>query len=176
MQLKMVVLPAPLGPMRPTISNSSTCRVTSVRACRPPKRMDTSVASSTGAPTGGRAPSPPAVSRARSRTLMSAPSRSRHPAPVGQLEALTSQPATDRRGDGPQAVGLEDQGEDGQHRAEGLDVVAGVDLDGVKADGPRQVGQVLAPEHVQQREGDDAAPPPEAAHDGDDEVGEGDAR
>src|SRR4051794_4497219 len=45
MQLKIVVLPAPFGPMSPTISNSSTFRVTSRSACRPPKRIETPVAS-----------------------------------------------------------------------------------------------------------------------------------
>src|SRR3954469_19176014 len=47
MQLKAVVLPAPLGPMSPTISNSLTSSVTSCSACRPPKRIDRSRTSST---------------------------------------------------------------------------------------------------------------------------------
>src|SRR5688572_28921480 len=47
MQLNAVVLPAPLGPMRPTISYSLTSRLTSWRACRPPKRIDRSRTSST---------------------------------------------------------------------------------------------------------------------------------
>src|SRR3954471_3946407 len=47
MQLKAVVLPAPFGPMSPTISNSLTSRLTSCSACRPPKRIDRSRTSST---------------------------------------------------------------------------------------------------------------------------------
>src|SRR3954452_16836082 len=47
MQLKAVVLPAPLGPMRPTISKSLTSSVTSCSACSPPNRMDRSRTSST---------------------------------------------------------------------------------------------------------------------------------
>src|SRR5690349_1951397 len=47
MQLKAVVFPAPLGPIRPTISNSLTSRLTSSSACSPPKRMDRSRTSST---------------------------------------------------------------------------------------------------------------------------------
>jgi hypothetical protein len=46
-QLKNVVLPAPLGPMRPTISPSWTCMLTSSTAVRPPKRIVTPLASST---------------------------------------------------------------------------------------------------------------------------------
>src|SRR2546430_13947549 len=141
MQLKIVVFPAPLGPMRPTISNSSTRRVTSVRAWRPPKRMDTSSALRTGAAAGRRPPSPsgpPAGARrsAPSRTGIAAPSPPQRPASVGQLEALAPEPPADGRGDGPQPVGLEDEGEDGQQGAQGLDVVPGVDLDGAPADGP----------------------------------------
>src|SRR5437879_12189809 len=45
--LNVVVLPAPFGPMMPTISNSSTWMVTSRAACRPPKRIESSRASST---------------------------------------------------------------------------------------------------------------------------------
>src|SRR5688500_14468729 len=39
MQLNAVVLPAPLGPISPTISYSSALKVTASRACRPPKRI-----------------------------------------------------------------------------------------------------------------------------------------
>src|SRR5437879_1578404 len=45
--LNVVVLPAPFGPMMPTISNSSTWMVTSRAACRPPKRIESPRASST---------------------------------------------------------------------------------------------------------------------------------
>src|SRR5439155_18678266 len=39
MQLNSVVLPAPLGPMRPTISPASMASETSRFAARPPKRL-----------------------------------------------------------------------------------------------------------------------------------------
>src|SRR3954452_18041811 len=39
MQLKAVVLPAPFGPISPTISHSSTFRLSPSIAVRPPKRM-----------------------------------------------------------------------------------------------------------------------------------------
>src|SRR6185436_160997 len=45
--LNSVVLPAPLGPITPTISYSSTAMLTSRLAWTPPKRMDSSWASST---------------------------------------------------------------------------------------------------------------------------------
>src|SRR3954467_7039187 len=47
MQLKRVVLPAPFGPINPTISHSSTLSETSSRASRPPKRMEMPSSSST---------------------------------------------------------------------------------------------------------------------------------
>src|SRR3954471_24385677 len=47
MQLNAVVLPAPLGPIRPTISHSSTFRLSPSIAVRPPKRMVRSRTSST---------------------------------------------------------------------------------------------------------------------------------
>src|SRR5437763_14931421 len=121
MQLKPVVFPAPLGPMRPTISNSSTLRLTSERACRPPKRIDSSTASRTGIDTLGARPG---------REI--------------QLEALALQPPADRRGDGAQTVGLEDQGEDGGHTRQSGDDVDGVVLQ--EADRLPPVRQVFAAE------------------------------
>src|SRR5438270_12790058 len=47
MQLNAVVLPAPFGPIRPTISHSSTVRLSPSIAVRPPKRMVRSRTSST---------------------------------------------------------------------------------------------------------------------------------
>src|SRR5438309_262433 len=47
MQLNSVVLPAPLGPMMPTISHSPACSVTFCNALTPPKWMLTSSTSST---------------------------------------------------------------------------------------------------------------------------------
>src|SRR5258708_24881948 len=101
MQLKMVVLPAPLGPIKPTISNSSTLMLTSRRAWTPPKRMETSWVSRTGIghPLGSGA------------------------AAGAERERLAFKPAPDRRGDGAQPGGLEDQGQYGEHAAQGGDVV-----------------------------------------------------
>src|SRR5687768_13756631 len=45
--LNVVVLPAPFGPMIPTISSSPAVMVTSEAACSPPKRMLSPLASST---------------------------------------------------------------------------------------------------------------------------------
>ncbi len=47
----MVVLPAPLGPIRPRISPRRTSKDTSLTASSPPKRRTTCFAVSTGAPT-----------------------------------------------------------------------------------------------------------------------------
>src|SRR2546423_5831708 len=47
MMLNVVVLPAPLGPMTPTISHSPARRVTSRAACTPPKRIEQPRTSST---------------------------------------------------------------------------------------------------------------------------------
>src|SRR5436189_3073205 len=47
MMLNVVVLPAPLGPITPTISHSPARRLTSRAAWTPPKRMEQSRTSST---------------------------------------------------------------------------------------------------------------------------------
>src|SRR3954454_5320441 len=105
MQLKIVVLPAPLGPIRPTISNSPTLMLTSRRACRPPKRIET-----------------PSVSRTGIDSL-----RARAAAGV-HAEALALQPPADGCGDRAEPIGLEDQGEDGEDARQNLDHIAGVGL------------------------------------------------
>src|SRR5208282_5534161 len=46
--LNRVVLPAPLAPMRPTISPSSTAKLTPRRTSRPPKCLKTPFSSSSG--------------------------------------------------------------------------------------------------------------------------------
>src|SRR5438270_6191978 len=120
MQLKHVVLPAPLGPMRPTISNSSTLRLTSSSACRPPKRIDSSSASRTGID-----------------ALRSPAARHVH------VEALALEPAADGRRERAQALGLEDQGHNGEQAGKGGDHVDGVVLE--EADRRPPVRQVLAP-------------------------------
>src|SRR5579859_2035807 len=57
MQLKKVDLPAPLGPIRPTISPASTESEASASATKPPKAFETSwVSSSTGDSRGETAP------------------------------------------------------------------------------------------------------------------------
>src|SRR5438270_14004406 len=48
MMSNVVVLPAPLGPMTPTISHSPAFRLTSRAACTPPKRIEQPRTSSTG--------------------------------------------------------------------------------------------------------------------------------
>src|SRR5688500_4246359 len=79
-----VVLPAPLGPMRPTISPSYTSRSTSRTACSPPKRTPTPRIDSTGtsSPSGASSSTgpvatawgPPAPTRAgRHRRAASSP-------------------------------------------------------------------------------------------------------
>src|SRR5256885_12499763 len=47
MQLNAVVLPAPFGPIRPTISHSLTARFSPSTAVRPPNRIVMSLTSST---------------------------------------------------------------------------------------------------------------------------------
>src|SRR5882757_1570055 len=47
MMLNVVVLPAPLGPMTPTISHSPARRLTLRAACTPPKRIEQPCTSST---------------------------------------------------------------------------------------------------------------------------------
>src|SRR5205814_1727920 len=72
MQLKSVVLPAPLGPMRPTISPGSMASEISLLASRPPKRFVAASTLSSGAMRSGRrrrrgraAPAKPAPPRQR---------------------------------------------------------------------------------------------------------------
>src|SRR4051812_20709488 len=134
MQLKMVVLPAPLGPIKPTISNSSTLMLTSLSACRPPKRMEMLSVSRT------------CMHALRSRTAQAALHRHR----------AALQPSTDWRGEGSEPLRLEDQGEDRQHARQQLDVVAGVDLDVVDTDALGEFGEPVEAERVEDREQDDA--------------------
>ncbi len=55
MRLKVVVLPAPLGPMRPRISPAASEKVSSFTATRPPNLRLTARTSSSGAVSAGRA-------------------------------------------------------------------------------------------------------------------------
>src|SRR3954471_4556063 len=98
MQLKAVVLPAPFGPIRPTISNSLTSRLTSCSACRPPKRIDRSRTSSTDMG---------ALHRSRSAVRV-----------VVHREASTLQPALDRRDALADPARVEDERLQQQHCAD----------------------------------------------------------
>src|SRR5690348_2251839 len=99
MQLNAVVLPAPLGPIRPTISNSLTSRLTSCSACRPPKRIDRSRTSSTD--TGALHSAWAGVGRV-----------------VVQGERMAGQPAGERPQLTAEPAGVEDQRLQQQQRAD----------------------------------------------------------
>src|SRR5437764_9020778 len=149
MQLKHVVLPAPFGPISPTISNSSTSRLTSSKAWSPPKRIDSPAASRTG------------IDALRPR-----------PAREIDVEPLALQPPPDRSGERPQPLRLEDEGEDGEDTRQRRNDVDGVVLE--EADRLPPVREILAAEDVEHGEEDDAAPSPQSADDRDDEVRQGD--
>ena len=53
-RLKVVDLPAPFGPIRPTISPARTSKLTSLTATRPPNSLRTACTSSTTSPARGR--------------------------------------------------------------------------------------------------------------------------
>src|SRR4051794_9777838 len=112
MQLNAVVLPAPFGPISPTISNSLTSSETSSSACSPPNRIDRSRTSSTD--TG-------ALHSARPGVLVAV-----------QREPPAGQPAGQRRELLPDAARVQDDGEQQEQRADelrcvGLRVVAAED-------------------------------------------------
>src|SRR5712691_12119467 len=151
MQLKMVVLPAPFGPMSPTISNSPTRRLTSCSAWRLPKRIETSVVSRTD------------IDALRSPAAATSGS-----------ERLALQPPPDGCGEGAEAVRLEDEREDGQHARERLDEEPGALLDVGDPEVLGELGQPVACEHEQQGEDHDAPAPAQAANDRDDEERQGD--
>src|SRR5947199_9119529 len=118
MQLKIVVFPAPLGPMRPTISNSSTLMETSRNACSPPKRIDTC-----------------SVSRTGIDPLRAGPAAHVH------AETPAFEPSSDGRRDRAQPLRLEDQREDGEDARHSLDDIAGVGLQPAgKAEASEEVG------------------------------------
>src|SRR6266478_3568476 len=62
-RLKVVLLPDPFGPMRPTISPSRTSKDTRLTARKPPKRLESSVATSISTPTIVPSPSGNAARR-----------------------------------------------------------------------------------------------------------------
>src|SRR5258708_37646638 len=86
MQLKRVVLPAPLGPMRPTISPGSMASEMSLLASRPPKRVGAASTLSSGAMGAGR----------RRRRGRPAPAK---PAPPPQRERAGRPGGGDEKGD-----------------------------------------------------------------------------
>src|SRR5579884_1842856 len=112
MQLKAVVLPAPLGPMRPTISHSPTDSDRDERACSPPKRMETSRSSRTATGTLPVAGGPV----------------------VGPGEVAAPQPGHERGDAGVDATRVDRQGDQQQ---EGADQV-GTELLGVGGELARQ--------------------------------------
>src|SRR5438046_2065837 len=104
MQLNAVVLPAPLGPISPTISHSSTLRLSPSMAVRPPNLIVRSRTSSTD--TG-------ALHRTDTGAL------------VVQVEPVTGEPATDRPDDLAETARVEDDRLQQQH---GSDHVGDVEL------------------------------------------------
>src|SRR5438105_134786 len=130
MQLKIVVLPAPLGPMSPTISNSPTVMLTSRSACNPPKRMETS-----------------RVSRTGTDALRAGTARHVH------TEAVALEPSPDGRGDRSQALRLEHERHDRQDAREDLHDIAGVGLQPPgEPETAQQVGEVRAAQLAEQGE------------------------
>src|SRR3954451_13658944 len=77
MQLNAVVLPAPLGPISPTISHSSTLRLRLSIAVSPPKRMVRSRTSSTDTAALHRASPGVAVGVVKGELVSGEPSRER---------------------------------------------------------------------------------------------------
>src|SRR5206468_9965265 len=101
MQLDAVVLPAPFGPISPTISHSFTARLRLSIAVRPPKRMVRSCTSSTD-------------------TAATAPERStgRVAFCVVQRERLAAEPAGERPQHLTEPARVEDDGLQQQHRTD----------------------------------------------------------
>src|SRR3954454_10505805 len=99
MQLKAVVLPAPFGPISPTISHSSTERFRLSIAVRPPKRMVRLRTSSTDIA---------ALHRAYACAALR----------VVQCELVAGEPAGERTDDLAEPTGVEDDRLEEQHRAD----------------------------------------------------------
>src|SRR5437764_14565932 len=104
MQLNAVVLPAPLGPIRPTISHSLTCRSSPSTAVSPPKRIVRSTTSSTDIARpdqGGRCRVTMLLVHRESVPGEPAGERSQHLAESARVEdhRLQQQPGTDDVGD-----------------------------------------------------------------------------
>src|SRR4051794_24765863 len=101
MQLNAVVLPAPFGPIRPTISHSSTFRLSPSIAVRPPKRMVRSRTSSTD-------------TAALHRSDAAVPVR------VVEAELVAREPARERPDHLAETTGIHDHGLEKQRRPDGV--------------------------------------------------------
>src|SRR4051794_6691796 len=144
MQLKSVVLPAPLGPIRPTISHSSTLSETSSSACRPPKRIDTLSSSSTDI----------ATACVRFMCL------------VVHGETVPGQPSTDRSNDLADAARVHDECLQKQHRAdEAGHIVLVVDVPTAAVDGVEEPVEERVQQAEESRRDDDAGARAQAADD-----------
>src|SRR6058998_515741 len=98
MQLNAVVLPAPLGPIRPTISHSSTFRLRPSTAVRPPKRMVSSRTSSTDTA---------ALHRSDAAAVR-----------IVQGELVPGEPTGERPHHLAETTGIQDHGLEQEHRAD----------------------------------------------------------
>ena len=120
MQLNAVVLPAPLGPISPTISHSLTVRLSPSMAVRPPKRMVRSRTSSTDITAPGQG-------RSCCVTVL-----------VVQREAMTGEPLRERPQHLPETAGVEDDRLQQQPRADDVGdvgLVVGVEVRASRCDG-----------------------------------------
>src|SRR3954470_4190726 len=111
MQLKAVVLPAPFGPISPTISHSSTFRLSPSIAVRPPKRMVRSRTSSTDTAALHRSDAAVAVRVVQAELVTREPPRERpdHLAQAAGIHdhRLEEERRTDRFGDVDLAPAIE---------------------------------------------------------------------
>src|SRR5258705_1423256 len=140
-RLKTVLLPAPLGPMRPWIDPGATVMVRSATACSPPKRRETerssrSKAGSRGRGCASRRPPEQATDRARKRHEPLGREEHRQDEHGAEDEDLVMvELAEELRGDrhhdraddrSPHAAGAADHGEDDQQHHRLQAEVAGV--------------------------------------------------
>src|SRR4051794_12489761 len=144
MQLNNVVLPAPFGPINPTISHSSTLRETLSRASRPPKRMEMLSSSSTD------------MGTARIRGVLL----------VMEAERTSSQPAADRSDDLAEPTRIHDECLQQQYRPdEAGDVVLVVDVPAAAMDGAEEPVEEWVQEAEERRRDDGARAGAESADD-----------
>src|SRR5437763_11745675 len=144
-----VVLPAPLGPMMPTISSSLTSRETSRSACTPPKRTEAPSTSSTG---------PDLRTRAGGRDgRRGGPRRDRPPKPLPERAEHLAEAAR-------VAGQREDQQQRAEHQGGEVGRQVGQDGDGVDDPGQGQLGEEVVGEREQRRRHDDPGPAAEPAY------------